>query len=109
MRQIPNQNSEPITANFDPGMQQPLTVEGESFGRFIQFLKKRGWIVLLTVGVGFAAAVIVNIGMHKQYTAVAQIEIVPDMSSEFRLEQVQDFRGPAPQQVSGQGSEQISR
>jgi polysaccharide biosynthesis transport protein len=38
-----------------------------------------------------STAVFVNIVMHKQYTAVAQIEIVPDMSGEFRLEQVQDF------------------
>jgi capsular exopolysaccharide synthesis family protein len=65
--------------------------EGESFGRFVQFLKKRGWIVLVAMVLGLAAAVTANITMRKEYTALAQIEIVPDLSGEFRLEQVQDM------------------
>ena len=65
--------------------------EGESFGRFVQFIKKRGWIVLVAVVLGLAAALTANTTMHKEYTALAQIEIVPDLSGEFRLEQVQDM------------------
>ncbi len=68
-----------------------VSFEGESFGRFIQFLKKRGWLVLVALVLGLAAAMITNVMLHKEYTALAQIEIVPDMSGEFRLEQIQDM------------------
>ena len=72
--------------------QSALTDE-DAFGRFIQFLRKRGWLILLGLALGLAAAFIANLVAHKRYTAFADIEIVPDKSGEYRLEAVQDFSG----------------
>ena len=72
---------------------QSALMEDDAFGRFIQFLRKRGWLILLSVALGFGAAVIANLVTQKLYTAVADIEIVPDKSGEFRLEQMQDLSG----------------
>ena len=95
MNQPFNQKPEISQSMIDIAMQQGAlpgaASEGESFGRFVQFLKKRAWLVLIALALGLAAAVIANITMRKEYTALAQIEIVPDMSGEFRLEQVQDM------------------
>ena len=95
MNQPFNQKPEFSPAMIDIAMQQGALPgagsEGESFGRFVQFIKKRGWIVLVAVVLGLAAALTANTTMHKEYTALAQIEIVPDLSGEFRLEQVQDM------------------
>jgi polysaccharide biosynthesis transport protein len=86
-------SSESTKDNAEVVMQQGLmfeaATEGESFGRFIQFLKKRLWLVLVAVGLGIAAGALANVMMHRRYTATAEIEIVPDMSSEFRVSAVQ--------------------
>ena len=64
----------------------------DPFGFFIGFLKKRGWIVLVSVALGFLGAVVANHILPKLYTAQASIEIqAEDKSSQFRLEQVQDL------------------
>ncbi len=68
----------------------PLSGE-DSIGRFIQFLKKRWWMILGATALGLTAALIVNVMSHRLYTASAQVEIVPDKSGEFRLTQIQDF------------------
>jgi capsular exopolysaccharide synthesis family protein len=65
--------------------------DGDSFGRFIQFLKKRAWLVALTVVLGLAAGMAANLLMSKRYTAHANIEVAEDISSQFRLEQMQDL------------------
>ncbi len=70
-------------AGFEP--------EGDSFGKFVQFLKKRGWMIACGVALGLGAAITANVLMHKQYTATAQINIVPDTSSQFRLEPAPDL------------------
>lgn len=70
-----------------------MAQEGESIGLLVQFLRKRGWIIAAGLALGVAAAVIANAVIHKRYTATAQINIVPDVTSQFRLEQVQDFSG----------------
>jgi len=97
VKQSPNSNSEIPAPGIDqmPSMSQlsGMSSEGESFGRFLQFLKKRGWIVATAVALGLSAGVAANLLMHKKYTANAQIEIVPDTASQFRLEQVQEFAG----------------
>jgi len=80
-----------VLEDGDGSVQPGLVHDGDSFGQFVRFLKKRGWIVLTALIVGVAGAVAANILITRQYTAVAQIEIVPDMSSEFRLEQIQDL------------------
>lgn len=75
----------------DLPVQPGLMHEDNTLGGFVQFLKKRGWIVLIALFIGVAGAVAANILATRQYTAVAQIEIVPDISSEFRLEPIQDL------------------
>ncbi|HLY43600.1 MAG TPA: polysaccharide biosynthesis tyrosine autokinase [Terracidiphilus sp.] len=96
MKQTYAPERESVLTNLELGPQQagPMletSGEGDSLGRFVQFLKKRGWLILVAMLVGLGGAIAVNLLMHKQYTAYAQIEIVPDMSEEFRLEQIQDL------------------
>ncbi|MGB6974492.1 MAG: polysaccharide biosynthesis tyrosine autokinase [Terracidiphilus sp.] len=97
MKQPTNPNTEPVPPSFEPTAnlsQLPGTAtEGNSIGRFIEFLKKRGWMIVAGLALGLAGAVVVNVLMQKKYTATAQIDIGPDMTSQFRLEQVQDLTG----------------
>jgi succinoglycan biosynthesis transport protein ExoP len=90
-----NQNSMLSSAN--PAMQQgpasEVGTEGESFTRFIQFLRKRTWPIVIAVVLGLATAMLLNLFIKKQYTSAAQIEIVPDISGEFRVEQMQSLGG----------------
>jgi succinoglycan biosynthesis transport protein ExoP len=72
---------------------QSALMEDDTLGRFIQFLRKRGWLILLGLALGLAGAFIANLVTHKRYTAFADIEIVPDKSGEYRLEQMQDLSG----------------
>ena len=96
MKQESTQISEPIQSNSDFGTQPPAIsgamLNEDPFGFFIGFLKKRGWIVLVSVALGFLGAVVANHILPKLYTAQASIEIqAEDKSSQFRLEQVQDL------------------
>src|ERR1700758_3875934 len=72
---------------------QSSLTEEEAFGRFIQFLRKRGWLILIGLALGLAVATIANFATQKLYTAFADVEIVPDKSGEYRLEAIQDFSG----------------
>ena len=47
----------------------------DPFGFFVRFLKKRGWIVVVAVALGFLGAVVANTFLPKLYTAQASIEI----------------------------------
>ena len=67
--------------------------EDDAFARFLQFLKKRAWIILGFTVAGLGAGIGANMVLPKLYTAAANIEVAEDMSSQFRLEQVQDFSG----------------
>lgn len=67
----------------------PDTMQEETFGSIVQFLKKRSWLILCVLALGLAIAVSVNALKAKMYTATAQIEIVTDQSSQFRLESAQ--------------------
>lgn len=96
VRQSSNQSSEPTSANIDMATQGALPEgfsEGNSFGRFIQFAKKRGWLILVAVALGLAAGVTANLVLPKRYTAQVNIEVAEDLSSQFRLEQMQDLAG----------------
>ena len=69
-------------------------LDEDPFGFFVRFLKKRGWIVVVAVALGYLGAVVANHILPKLYTAEASIEIqAEDASSQFRLEQVQDLSG----------------
>ncbi len=87
------EDQESLAASSELGVQQGSDPSGDSLGRLVQFLKKRGWIIGTGFLLGVAAALTANVLMHRYYTASAQIEIVPDRSSEFRLEQIQDLSG----------------
>lgn len=76
-----------------PIFESKVEPEDQSFRRIIQFVKKRGLIVAATLGAGILCAFIANHLMHKLYTATARIEIVPDQSSQFRLEPIQSIDG----------------
>ena len=71
----------------------PGTVlDEDSFTRFLQFAKKRAWIIAVTTTLGFLAGVVANYTMQKLYTAVASIEVQgQDVSSQFRMQQVPDL------------------
>src|SRR5258708_7725508 len=73
--------------------QQGFNSDGESFAKLIQFLKKRSWLVAVGIMAGIAVASTINSLSHRLYTAAAQVEIVPDLSGEFRLEQSPDMGG----------------
>ena len=64
--------------------------DGDAFGRFVQFFKKRGWLIASGLALGIGAALILNAVSQRAYTAKARIEIVPDQSSEYRISQVQE-------------------
>jgi succinoglycan biosynthesis transport protein ExoP len=84
--------SESSSTNAELSLQQPgmlgSSADGEAIARVIQFLKKRGWLIGAALLLGVVGALIVNYLAVKQYTAMAQIQIVPDQSSQFRLEQM---------------------
>jgi succinoglycan biosynthesis transport protein ExoP len=94
----PNQSSEPTQASMDLAMQQGAMPgafpDEDPFGRFVQFLRKRAWLIGVAVVVGLLIGVIANHLLPKLYTAQATIEVQSsDPSSQFRLEQVQDLTG----------------
>jgi capsular exopolysaccharide synthesis family protein len=53
----------------------------------LQFLKKRGWLILALSVLGLGGGLIANMVLPKFYTAVARIEVKEDKSGQFRLEQ----------------------
>lgn len=88
------QTADPVLPpSAEIGLPQSPTSGEDSIGRFVQFLKKRGWLILAAVVIGITAAIVVNVMSTRRYTASAQVEIVPDRSGEFRLTQIQDFDG----------------
>jgi len=78
---------------------QPSAMPGgfpdeDPFGRFLQFLKKRAWLVAVALVVGLFSGIAANHILPKLYTAQATIDVeAQDISSQFRLEQVQDLTG----------------
>jgi len=92
------QVSDPTEFSSDPATKSSAIsgamLEEDPFGLLIRFLKKRGWIPLLTVALGFLGATVANQLLPKMYTAQTTIEIQGgDSASQFRLEQVQDLAG----------------
>ncbi len=88
-----NQSAESTASNTD-SMQQGVLPgsfqEEDAFRRFVQFLKKRSWIVAVGLAVGLLAGSVANRILPRLYTAQASIEVESqDISSQFRLEQVQ--------------------
>jgi polysaccharide biosynthesis transport protein len=93
-----DQSLEPALSNSEFASTPSATVGGfgddDPFRRVLQFLKKRAWIVGVTLAMGLLAAILVNHFSQKLYTARATIEVQSeDMSSQFRLEQMQALGG----------------
>jgi capsular exopolysaccharide synthesis family protein len=88
VREQSNQGSEHITDNVDiagPGIGTDI----DPVGRFVQFLKKRGWVIAVAAVTGLLIGLLLNHIQPKLYTAQANLEVAADISSQFRLEQVQ--------------------
>ncbi len=90
MNQARSQNPELAPANAEMVMQPGATEDGDAFARFVQFLKKRGWLIAVGLVLGIGVAMFINATSQRMYTASARIEIVPDKSDEYRVSQVQD-------------------
>ena len=88
-----NEGRDTLSNGNELVLEQGLDSGGDAIGKFVQFLRKRGWIVAAGFLLGIIAALAANVLMHRRYTAYAEIEIVPDRSSEFRLEQIQELGG----------------
>jgi capsular exopolysaccharide synthesis family protein len=62
----------------------------DPFRVIVRFLRRRGWIVLLALISGYIVGILINHFSARAYTARASIEIqAQDISSQFRLEQMQ--------------------
>ncbi len=97
MRQDFSNISEPKPAAVDPSMLSGPAIGGfadeDPFGRFVQFLKKRLWVVALALVMGWSIGVAANHFIPKLYTAQADIKVAEDKSSQFRLEPTQELTG----------------
>lgn len=97
MKETFDQSSESQSGNVDFASQQGAMPgaqrDGESFERFVQFLKKRKWLILFFVALGVGTGVTMDIVLPKKYTAKANIEVSEDLTAQFRLEQVQGLTG----------------
>lgn len=91
MKQPNHSNAMPNSPQTEMAPPQGFSSDGDTFGRFVQFLKKRGWIIATGLALGLAGALTTNTVAKRSYTAVAQIEIVPDQSSQFRVSSIQDM------------------
>lgn len=90
MKQMPNLGRETISAQTNAAGAHLTSMsgalpEGEAFGTFVQFLKRRGWLIVAAVLLGLLVAVVMNLLMPKLYTAFAHIEIANDRASQFQL------------------------
>jgi len=97
VNQLPEPGPQKFHAEVDSSARQRFMTqssdEGGTFGSFLQFLKKRGWLMVLISLTTLGLTEIIDLTVPKYYTSQAQIEIVPDLSPEFRLEQIQNMIG----------------
>jgi succinoglycan biosynthesis transport protein ExoP len=97
VNQSPEQGPQKFNAEVDTPSTQRLMTESLSgegtFGSFLQFVKRRGWMMLLVALATLAITEVIDLMVPKYFTSTAQIEIVPDLSPEFRLEQIQSMIG----------------
>jgi len=93
-----NQTFDSAPGNLDTATSVPGALGGfgdeDPFRRILQFLKTRLWIVGVTFAMGLLGGFLVNRFSQKLYTAQASIEVQSeDISSQFRLEQMQGIGG----------------
>ena len=107
MNESSEQNQKIIPTDVESSATQRLIsdplAEAGAFGSFLQFLVKRGLLIIFAILFAVAATESLDLLVTKRYTSLAQIEIVPDQSPEFRLEQIQNMIGGG----SGDDSEKL--
>ncbi len=89
-----NQTSDPASTKPELSMSAGAPIGGfhdeDPFRQVIQFLKKRSWIVGVALLLGYLGGVLVNHFSARLFTAQASIKVESeDISSQFRLEQMQ--------------------
>jgi len=91
-KQLTGQSHEGNPAENESSVMQHLAAEnletGGSFASLLQFLKNRRWFLIFGLLFGLAAAEALDLLVRRSYTSLAQIEIVPDLTPEFSLEQI---------------------
>jgi capsular exopolysaccharide synthesis family protein len=86
VRQQSSQVTEPIPVEAETVL--PSTeAEVDPIGRFVQFLKKRGWLIGVATAMGLIVGLATNHFQPRVYTAQANIKVAQDLSSQFRFEQ----------------------
>jgi polysaccharide biosynthesis transport protein len=89
-------NPSPAPANLEPAFPRNEPpggpAEEDSMRHLIQFVRKRGWIVLVAALLGIGGGVTANVILPTRYTARASIELEQDRSSQFFLQQSSDLR-----------------
>ena len=97
MNRSSNQDIESPPSNVGVATQQDATLGGfadeDPIRPYLQFLKKRAWIIALALVVGWLVGEIENYIQPKLYTAQASIEVAADISSQFRLQPTQELSG----------------
>ncbi len=87
-----NQNTTDADFQTEPGFLASGFHDEDPFRIIVQFLKKRAWIIILGAVLGYLCGLLINHTSKKLYTAIASVEIQSeDMSSQFRIEQMQDM------------------
>lgn len=84
---------EPIPVDSDTLLPSAAAAEIDPIGRFVQFLKKRGWLIGVASAMGLLIGVALNHFEPRLYTAQANIEVTQDLSSQFRVEPVSGLSG----------------
>ena len=92
-RQQLNPVIEPIPVDSDTLLPSAAAAEIDPIGRFVQFLKKRGWLIGVASAMGLLIGVALNHFEPRLYTAQANIEVTQDLSSQFRVEPVSGLSG----------------
>jgi capsular exopolysaccharide synthesis family protein len=69
------------------GVSVGASMPDDTAQRLVQFIKKRGWLIVVLALVGLACGFAANIILPKKYTAGARIEVEEDKSAQFQLQQ----------------------
>ncbi len=93
MREAYEPKNGPAATSMERMPQPEMAGGGETFGHFLQFLKKRSWIMAAALALGCIAAIVINVTSQRLYRTTARIEIVPDKSEEFRVSTSQVLGG----------------
>lgn len=92
VKQQSNEVLEPIPVDAET-VSPSMEAEVDPIGRFVQFLKKRGWLIAVAAALGLVVGLAMNHFQARLYTAQANIEVAQDLSTQFRFEPVPGLTG----------------